>query len=253
MTGAVCQISSLSFAVDRDRTRQRNGHGVNRQADNTTFIRRTYKRGGEQKQGRQPRDVRKVFITRGIDGIQLGKVGNAAAEAAYSQTRNASKTGVFIVRYRAVKRAFCSSVAAGSTSSRQARPGSAPSVTSSVVKLVAARNQHRHLVAGLVLLEPRRQAIRAHAHVVDREDLVVHVQAGIEGGRAAAHGCDDQPAGVVARAGADRRRAALRVSTGGSAGRSSRAPRRSRVPRWCSAAFGEPAVRSVPAASLITA
>ena len=43
---------------------------------------------------------------------------------------------------------------------------------------IAAANEKRDLVAGPVLLEPRRQPVRAHAHVVDRKNLVVDVQAG---------------------------------------------------------------------------
>src|SRR5436190_19248128 len=44
-------------------------------------------------------------------------------------------------------------------------------------ELLAARDEERHLVARLVLLEAVLQAIRAHPEIVDRENLVVHVQA----------------------------------------------------------------------------
>src|SRR5436190_7240538 len=44
-------------------------------------------------------------------------------------------------------------------------------------ELLAPRDEERHLVAALVLLEPVLQPVRAHAEVVDRKNLVFHVEA----------------------------------------------------------------------------
>ncbi len=52
---------------------------------------------------------------------------------------------------------------------------------------IATRHQHLHLVARLVLIEPVVEAIGPDAHIVDRDDLVVHVEAGVERRGAAAH------------------------------------------------------------------
>src|SRR5437773_12260461 len=45
------------------------------------------------------------------------------------------------------------------------------------LKLFAPRDEHRDVLARLVLLEPVVESIRAHAEVVDRQDLVVHIEA----------------------------------------------------------------------------
>jgi hypothetical protein len=52
---------------------------------------------------------------------------------------------------------------------------------------IATRDQHRNLVARLVLIESRGKAISPHSHVINGENLVVHVEAGIDGRRAAPH------------------------------------------------------------------
>src|SRR5438552_7204860 len=44
------------------------------------------------------------------------------------------------------------------------------------LQLLAPRNEERHLIAPLVLLEPVVESIGTDAEVVDRENLVVHVE-----------------------------------------------------------------------------
>ena len=68
---------------------------------------------------------------------------------------------------------------------------------------VAACHEQRDAIAGRVLFEPLIETIGAHAHLIDRDDLIVHVEAGSERRRLAPHLRDEQAAGVDLRRGAD--------------------------------------------------
>src|ERR1044072_5747019 len=70
-------------------------------------------------------------------------------------------------------------------------------------ELLPARDQERHLVAGLVLLEAVLETIRAHAELVDGENLVVNVEAAGVGWRVALHRRDEEAAVVVSGADAE--------------------------------------------------
>src|SRR5215471_8243544 len=55
------------------------------------------------------------------------------------------------------------------------------------LELFSTGDQHGHLVAGAVLVEPILETVGAHAEIVDRNDLIVHVEPGDVGGRIALH------------------------------------------------------------------
>ena len=64
---------------------------------------------------------------------------------------------------------------------------------------LAARDQQRDLLARPVLFEPAGELFGANAELVDRDDLVVDVDAGVVGRRAAPHLRDEQAPAVDAR------------------------------------------------------
>ena len=107
--------------------------------------------------------------------------------------------------------------------------------------------------SGLVLIEPGVRAVGADPEVVDRQYFVVHVEAGRRRRRVAAD--------LRRRPGARRRCAwscparpsVLGARPDGSAGRTCRAPRRSRAPRCLSTAVSQNDVRLVPATCSATA
>src|SRR5882672_10502940 len=67
------------------------------------------------------------------------------------------------------------------------------------LELLAARNQECHFVAGPVLLEPVLEPIGAYAEVINRQDLVVDVEAGDVGWRIALHLRDEETSVVNPR------------------------------------------------------
>ena len=111
----------------------------------------------------------------------------------------------------ALRWACCSGVASGRGSRRQVSDGSRPSVTGIRSELVASRDQQRHRAARGVLLEPSIQRVGADAEVVDGQDLVVDVDAGLVRRRAALHLRHDQAAAVVLRRRAEPRLARTRA------------------------------------------
>src|SRR5687767_3883511 len=65
-------------------------------------------------------------------------------------------------------------------------------------ELLAPRDEQRHLVTRLVLVEAVVPTVRSHPELVDPENLVVDVDAGLERRAVAANLRDHQPAGIVA-------------------------------------------------------
>src|SRR5215204_1246913 len=61
---------------------------------------------------------------------------------------------------------------------------------------VAACHQHRDTIARRVLLEPLVELIGMDSHLIDRDNLIVYVQAGTERRGLALHLCDEQSARV---------------------------------------------------------
>src|SRR6185503_11175006 len=80
---------------------------------------------------------------------------------------------------------------------------------------VAACHQQRDAIARRVLLEPLIETVGTYAHLIDRDNLIIHVESGTERRRVALHLRDDQPACVDLRGGADPcLRCAVRRSVG---------------------------------------
>ena len=105
---------------------------------------------------------------------------------------------LYVPPSHAARVASCAADGATRGARRQALPGSWPKVTSSRINWSRLCDQQRRLRRRRVLVEAPIPLVRADTVVADREDLIVHVDAGERARCVAPHLRDDQPAAIVA-------------------------------------------------------
>ena len=70
-------------------------------------------------------------------------------------------------------------------------------------QLVPTRDEQCHRITRCVLIEPRIELVGTHAEVIDRKNLIIHVQAGGVRRGLAANLCHHQTSAIIARGGAE--------------------------------------------------